>query len=166
MGGYRTIKIWKSPRKIRATEFDFVDIRNECPSLVTPSIRITKNLLFRWKCSLTWHTLPPRVARLFLFFFAVEWAGRRSQKNGKTRGTSLSRTIIEKSRDCLTFGLREDMWSRDIRHLFTSLFNKVNSLALLSLKCLSNPGNIYLTLLEACNRYEYRFWKSLNVLAL
>lgn len=95
-GGYRTIKIWKSPRKIRATEFDFVDIRNECPSLVTPSIRITKNLLFRWKCSLTWHTLP--LSSISFFFRRRMSRSTFSEKRKNARNESVEDDNWEKSR--------------------------------------------------------------------
>lgn len=71
-----------------------------CPSLVIPSIRITNSLL---------------PMEMLVNFELVPLLFRTGRFARKTRGTSLSRTIIEKSRDCLTFEFREDMWSRDTR---------------------------------------------------
>lgn len=87
-GGYRTIKIWKSPRKIRATEFDFVDIRNECPSLVTPSIRITKNLLMDMLVNVAYPSLS-RSSSISFFFRHRMSRSTFSEKRKNARNESV-----------------------------------------------------------------------------
>lgn len=96
---------------------------------------------------------PSRSSSISFFFRRRMSRSTFSEKRKNARNESVEDDNWEKSR---LFDVRASRGYVESWYppLFTSLFNKVNSLALLSLKCLSNPGNIYLTLLEDCNRYN------------
>lgn len=94
-GGYRTIKMWKSPRKIRATEFDFVDISKRMSISRHLSLSLDPNnkepSLPKWKCSLTWHNL------VYFFFFFRTSRSTSSKKRKNARNESVEDDNWEKT---------------------------------------------------------------------